>query len=489
MATNPAFDYASRNFANIKQDLLTRASVVAPEWTDRDPADFGMVFVDLWSYMGDILHYYIDRASKEAFIQSATQKESVLAYANLYDYTPNFKANSQTTVYVANSGSASVSIPQYTQFVGQYNDEYFYFYSTSEVTAASATTVEVTVREGTRVVDEVLTSNSNGQTGQRYKVRTKDVAPSTIEVFVTEEGTTTKWIRYTSLSSIPLGVGGYILYTTSNGETEVVFGNRSNGRIPPAGCNIKINYATGSGSLGNLPQNAIYGFTSLPNANLSVSGSAVATGGSDGESVESIRRSLQAVIRAQDRAVTLQDFKDLTLGVNGVFKAVASYTSGAGGASVNIYALPLVTDYLTLAGTSIAVSSDLRTTISDTVTPKTVLGTTVSVASSITVNRVNISLTVQVNDKYVASWVKSDVEDALDDLFVFGSVDFGQEVRLGDIYKLVMSIEGVDYCTVSTFEMRDPSNSVITTGNLSPVQLLKKGTITVTTAGGMTVSA
>jgi uncharacterized phage protein gp47/JayE len=489
MATNPAFDYASRNFVNIKQDLLTRANTVAPEWTDRDPSDFGMVFVDLWSYMGDIIHYYIDRASQEAFIQSATQKESVLAYANLYDYTPNFKTNAQATVYVANSTSSSFAIPQYTQFIGQDNDEYFYFYSTSEVTAASAATVEVTVREGTRVVDEVLTSNSSGQTGQRYTIRTKDVAPSTIEVYVTEEGATTRWIRYSSLSDIPLGVAGYILYTTSNSEIQIVFGNRSNGRIPPAGCSIKVNYTVGSGSLGNLPQNAIYSFSSLPYAGLSVSGSSVANGGSDGETVESIRRSLQSVVRAQDRAVTLQDFKDLALGVNGVFKAVASYTSGAGGASVNIYALPLVTDYLTLAGSTISVSSDLRTVISDTITPKTVLGTTVSIVSSITVNRVNISLTVQVNDKYVASWVKSDVEDALDNLFTFSSVEFGQEIRLGDIYKLVMSINGVDYCTVSTFEMRDPSNVLISAGALSPVQLLKKGTITVSTAGGMTVSA
>jgi hypothetical protein len=56
-----------------------------------------------------------------------------------------------------------------------------------------------------------------------------------------------------------------------------------------------------------------------------------------------------------------------------------------------------------------------------------VLGTTVSIASTITVNRVNLSLTVQVNDRYVASWVKSDVEDALDNLFTFSSVEFGQK--------------------------------------------------------------
>lgn len=489
MATNPAFDYASRNFSNIKQDLLRRASTTVPEWTDRDPSDFGMMFVDLWSYMGDVIHYYIDRASQEAFIETATQRESVLAYANLYDYTPNFKTSSEATVYVANSGAASISIPQYTQFVGRSNDEYFYFYSTEEVTSASASTVSVPVKEGTRVVDEVLTSSSSGQPSQRYKIATTKVVPSTIQVYVTEEGSSQRWIRYRNVTDIPIGTPGYVLYLTANDEIEIVFGNRANGRIPVAGSTITVTYTIGSGSLGNVPQNAITSFRSSISPSLSVSGSSVATGGGDGETVESIRRSLQAVVRSQDRAVTIEDYKDLALGVNGVYRAVASYTSGGGGASVTVYPLPYVSDYLTLSANSISVSSEIQTLVNAAISPKKVLGTTLSVVSSIVVNRLNITLDVKVSDNYVAAWVKSDVSDAIDNLFTFDYVDFGKEIRVADVYKLVMSIEGVDYCTISTFQMYNPSNTPISTGSLSPVELLKKGTVVITTTGGMTTSA
>lgn len=489
MATNPAFDYASRNFSNIKQDLLRRASTTVPEWTDRDPSDFGMMFVDLWSYMGDVIHYYIDRASQEAFIETATQRESVLAYANLYDYTPNFKTSSEATVYVSNSGSSSVSIPQYTEFVGISNDEYFYFYATSEVTAASASTVSVNVKEGTRVVDQVLTSSSSGQPSQRYKIPTTKVVPSTIEVYVTEEGTTQQWIRYRSITDIPIGTPGYVLYLTANDEIEVVFGNRANGRIPVAGSTITTTYTVGSGLLGNLPQNAINAFKSLVSGSLSISGSTVATGGGDGESVESIRRALQSVVRSQDRAVTLEDYKDLALRADGVYKAVASYVSGAGGASVTVYALPYVSGYLNLAANSISVSNDLQTVIADIINPKKVLGTTLTVASSLVVNKLNITLDVKVSDNYVAAWVKSDVTDTIDNLFTFNSVDFGKEIRVADVYKAVMAVEGVDYCTISTFQMYDPSNNPISTGSLSPVELLKKGTVVITSTGGMTTSA
>ena len=63
-----AFDYTSRDFANIKGDLLARASRVVPEWTTRDPGDFGVLLTDMWAQMGDVLHYYVDRAAGESFL-------------------------------------------------------------------------------------------------------------------------------------------------------------------------------------------------------------------------------------------------------------------------------------------------------------------------------------------------------------------------------------------------------------------------------------
>ena len=55
------FDYTTRDFDTIRADMLARASAIMPEWTDRDPADFGMLMVDLWAHDADVMHYYIDR--------------------------------------------------------------------------------------------------------------------------------------------------------------------------------------------------------------------------------------------------------------------------------------------------------------------------------------------------------------------------------------------------------------------------------------------
>ena len=68
------FDYTNRDYTSIRNDLLNRASVVLPEWTSRDSSDFGILFVDLVSYMGDILHYYVDQAARESFLVNAKKR-------------------------------------------------------------------------------------------------------------------------------------------------------------------------------------------------------------------------------------------------------------------------------------------------------------------------------------------------------------------------------------------------------------------------------
>jgi hypothetical protein len=52
-------NYSSRDFEQIRDDLLSRAASLVPEWTARDSSDFGVMMVDLWAYFADVLHYYI----------------------------------------------------------------------------------------------------------------------------------------------------------------------------------------------------------------------------------------------------------------------------------------------------------------------------------------------------------------------------------------------------------------------------------------------
>jgi hypothetical protein len=85
----PPVDYTSRDYQSIVNDLVNLIPSYLPEWTDRSPGDFGIVLLELFAYMGDILNYYSDRIANESFISTAQQRQSVLNLANLLDYTPH----------------------------------------------------------------------------------------------------------------------------------------------------------------------------------------------------------------------------------------------------------------------------------------------------------------------------------------------------------------------------------------------------------------
>ena len=490
MATEQTFNYASRTYSTIRQDLLTRANKVAPEWTDRDPSDFGMLFVDLWSYMGDILHYYVDRAGRESFISTATQRESLVAYANMFGYVPSGRASAMATVYISNSSSASTySIPAGTKFSAVSDNKTYYFYNIDDATVGPSVSAAVNLFEGTQIVDEVLSTSASGAPNQSYLIGYSDADMKTTSVYVTEDGVKTLWLRYTSVQEIPKNARGFVVSLAASGDVRVTFGNRTNGFIPPSGSTITINYTRSSGVNGNIGSNLITSFVSSTPSYITISGSTSATGGSNGETAETLKTNIVSYMRTQDRAVTLVDYADLTKSVNGVYKAVATYTPTSGAnASVNLYALPYTSDFLTMTGYSIAVPATLRTSILSFVTPRSMLGVTPVAVSSIPVVRLDIDITVTVSDGFVRSWVETNVKNAIDGLLDFDNTDFGKQLRKSEVYKTIMALDGVDYIDITAFEMRSSaatSGNIVTT--LDPASVLRKGNIGVTMLSGMSV--
>lgn len=470
----PGFDFASRDYENIRRDLLTRASRILPDWTDRDPSDFTMMLIDLWAYMGDILHYYVDRAAGEAFIETATQKESILALANLFDYTPRNRTPARVSVYLSNDSSASVTIPSGTIFIGEGSDANYEFYTTSSLTIAAGQTGTVQVYEGKQYAEETLTNSATGQVGQVYTISNAQVIPSTVRVFVYEDGVTAKeWTKVQNINAVETNVSGFSVYTTPEGFTAVQFGNRVSGRVPPVGVRVTVSYNTTNGNSGNIAQDKIVTFKFTTISGVSITGSAPGIGGSDGESLDSIKRSIKAAIQTQSRAVTLLDYVDLSLQINGVYKAVAAFNPTT--STVSIYTIPYIANYESYSSNTIAVDPIVAATVQATLQQLSMLGITVAAPTSVTTQPKSIEATIYITNGYEAAAVKRIVQSVIDEMFSIEMVEFGKDIRIGDVYRTVHSIEGVDYATI-TVTGTAPSN----------VQMVRKGTITLTTVGGIT---
>lgn len=477
-------DYSNRDYDSIRQDLFRRAGELVPEWTSRESTDFGVLLVDLWAYFADVLHYYVDRAAGEAFITTATQRESLLAIASLFDYTPQLQTAATATVTVIGTNipaGDTVTIPAGTVFVAPATTEtpVVYFSSTLSASASASANAVLTVVEGTQVNDETI-GTSNGSSNQRFTLYYTKVIGDSVEVFV-KEGTVVggepSLVEYQYVNKLIDSAANdrvFTINTNANNETEIVFGNGINGRIPNAGQDIIVNYRWGVGVLGNLAAGKITQIQNSPSQYISQIISSAASGGSNPESLESLRNNIPSSFATQNRAVSLEDYKALALRVGGVAKATASYSAG----TVTVYAAPFTPDYLTYAGASLSVSTDLRDAVVSYYEPRQMIGASVTAASAINLTAVNVTSTVYVLDGFVASKVQEAVETALDTLFEFDNVSFNQTLSKGQLYRIMMAVPGVDYVTISL-----PSAETTTSGAYG---LLKKGTYTITTVGGVT---
>lgn len=495
----PSFDYTSRDYLSIKQDILDRAASLVPEWTTRNTSDFGMVFVDLWAYMGDILHYYIDRAAAETYLETAVNKSSVLALANLFDYRPAYQTSSTGTVTVGASDSShanTIVIPKNTVFVAPATDNLPIVYFTSTASASmgpSSPSVVVQVAEGLYESNEspiqTITRNtySNGTSNQRFNIRYTGVVPSSAEVYVAEGPTVNgspSLVQYFYTSDLYTATSENKVFTievASDGVAQIVFGNGINGKVPENKAEVTVSYRRGQGSGGNISTGRVtsYNIGSTVSGTYVLSSSAM-TGGTDAESIESMKVNIPLMFRTQDRAVSLQDFKDLALRVPQVVKS----NCVANGSNVTVYGIPYQSDYLTTTATSITVPSYVKDEIVQYFSSRTMVGASVSAASTVTLTPVNVTVTVAVKDNYVSYWVADAVSGVIDEFFTFDNVSFGQKLSLGAMYRAIQGVEGVDYATISVFNTT--TSGAPSTLTADEFALFRKGTVSISTSGGIT---
>jgi hypothetical protein len=84
----PPIDYLAKDFLSFRKALLDFSALRYPDWVERSEADFGVMFVEALSSLGDDLSYTQDRVHTEASLDTATQRRSIVRHARLVDYEP-----------------------------------------------------------------------------------------------------------------------------------------------------------------------------------------------------------------------------------------------------------------------------------------------------------------------------------------------------------------------------------------------------------------
>ena len=94
--------YLNRDFSSFKSSLIEYAKTYFPRtYKDFSDASPGMMFIEMASYIGDVLSYYTDYQFKESLMPYAEERKNVLALANYLGYKtkPTKSATTEIDVY------------------------------------------------------------------------------------------------------------------------------------------------------------------------------------------------------------------------------------------------------------------------------------------------------------------------------------------------------------------------------------------------------
>jgi hypothetical protein len=471
----PVFDYSSRDYASIFADLMARKTLFLPEWTSTSNADFGVVLLQLYSYVGDLLGYYCDRLAGEAFIQTATQASSVLNLAAMLDYQPGLSTAASVLLQIVISPTLStpVTIPAGTEFstlasvtvppVVFSTIEALVIQPLNVATPSSGAGVGfVQAAQGNTYTDQPV-GTSNGAINQTYALLYNPVSqsatlggvPST-EVYVDLGNGPQLWTYVQSLILSGPYDQVYTYFVDANQVFYLIFGDGINGYVPPLGSPITCTYQTNSGSIGNVaaqtivePLAAIVGLSSVTNPS-------AATGGAPAQSIQSIRASAPASLRTNNRAVTVDDIETL---------ALQASPSSVQWASAQQATYQLVNLFIAPAGGGNPTAA-LVATVQSSIDAVVMANTTVTIMDP-TYVPINIAVELFVLPTYGNTATQTLVTNALATLLALVNTGFGFRVALGIIYQTILAQAGVNYAFVTSLnrQMLAMLTSALTNGD------------------------
>ena len=431
--------YTNKDYESLRRELLARVPQLTDRWTDFNASDLGVVLLELFCGIGDMLAYYLDAQAAEAFLPTARQRQNVINLCKLISYRLDTPVAATTTLRFALAAplDEDLTIPAGTACRARLEDGDVEFETALDaVIPRGRTEVDVDARQGRRKSESFT---GNGEPGQRLVLAGKSIAQGSIRVRIQER----EWTEVAHFQESDAGSLHFQTETDALDETTIVFGDGVHGAVPPPGEPVEVEYLETLGAAGNLGPNlvtevldAVY----LDGAQvaLSVTNPAPATNGADRETLEHARRQAPAELRSLWKAVTKEDYKALAEGFPGVAKAQILDVNDCG--NIRYYQVNL------------AVAPDgggppsalLKRDLAEFLESRKVITVEINLFDPV-YRPVSVDADVFAHAGEDLDLVRSRVEDALAEHFAFERMDFGKAVRFSDLVALIDGVRGVSH--------------------------------------------
>jgi uncharacterized phage protein gp47/JayE len=489
----PHIDYTNKDYDSLRQAMLELAREKLPEWTDHSSNDLGVVLLELFAYMGDILLYYQDRLANESYLDTAVERRSVMNLLRLigYELRPPQPASADLSLLFKADASGIVVIPKGAEFqtTAQATGQPVNFQYVLEPLSVNLAGLPLTTHQGEAyrlfdtlpviqvdaAVSREIAGSSDGRAGQRLALARAPLIANSLVVWVDEGSGPQAWQQRDTLLYSLSNDRHYGVRRDENDLAWLEFGDGQYGQIPRRGHNnITASYRVGGGPKGNVPPLTITKAVSQIEALQGVFNRRPAGGGADHEPItEAVQRGPQ-LFRARSRAVTAADYEAYAkeFGVGKVRARAGSWNR------VDLYVAPAGGGY-----PSETLKADLRTYFEDK-RPVTVF---VEVRNPVYV-AVFIEGELEVEPYFITRQVQQQAEKAVRDLLAFEQVNFGQKLYLSKIYETIEKIEGVAGVYIKRFARANPAGELPSDGILTfdwaEIPQIGAGGLTLTVRGG-----
>ena len=304
------------DFDNIKANLKRYLSN-QNQFKDYDFEGSGMaVLLDLLSYNTHYLSYHANIAANEMFIDTADIRESIVSLAKALGYTPNSPRAAEADINVVVNGAtgATLTMNAGTQFTTTVDGVSYNFVTTSSTTIAPTDGVytfsNLKIKEGTYV-----TFNHTADTtdvDQKFLIQSVNADTSTLIVKVQNSDTDTTvntYTKATSITELDSTSKVYFLQESEDGKFEVYFGDGVIGKAIEDGNIVILQYVVTNKTAANGASSFALSGNIGGFSDVTITVNSNASNGVEAESKESIKFNAPKSYAAQDRAVTVNDYK------------------------------------------------------------------------------------------------------------------------------------------------------------------------------------
>ena len=321
------------------------------EFKDYDFEGSGLsALLDVLAYNTHYLGFNANMLANEMFLDSSQLRSSVVSHAKTLGYTTRSATSAKATVDVfLNTSNTSATMPAGTVFTSSVGDTSYQFVTINDVTAflngSTITFNDVAIYEGSYVSTRYTADTQNVE--QRFLINDNRADTTTITITVqnsASDSTSSAYTLATDISGLTSTSDVYFLQEVEDGKYEIYFGDGVLGTKLEDGNIVIMNYVVTNKGASN-GANQFSSSSAIDTVNsVNVITVSSAAGGSEPESMESIKYNAPLDYASQGRCVTTEDYKTYVRQLFANTQAVSVW-GGEDGSYSNVTGVSEIAEY------------------------------------------------------------------------------------------------------------------------------------------------